>query len=52
MPGKYKLGFDIWGLLLFLGIMVPNFIWFAVPVSFTHLTLRTICSVKITVVAV
>ncbi len=31
MPGKYKLGFDIWGLLLFLGIMVPNFIWFAVP---------------------
>ncbi len=21
MPGKYKLGFDIWGLLLFLGIM-------------------------------
>jgi len=28
---KYKLGFDIWGLLLFLIIMVPNFIWFAVP---------------------
>ncbi|MCI9072730.1 MAG: hypothetical protein HFH80_07985 [Lachnospiraceae bacterium] len=31
MPGKYNLRFDIWGLLLFLGIMVPNFIWFAVP---------------------
>ena len=28
---KYKLGFDIWGLLLFLIIMIPNFIWFAVP---------------------
>lgn len=28
---KYKLGFDIYGLLLFLIIMLPNFIWFAVP---------------------
>lgn len=30
---RYKFGFDIWGLLLFLAIMVPNFIWFAVPAS-------------------
>ncbi len=28
---NYKLGFDVWGLLLFLIIMLPNFIWFAVP---------------------
>jgi len=28
---KYKIGFDIWGLLLFLIIMIPNFIWFVVP---------------------
>jgi hypothetical protein len=28
---KYKIGFDIWGLLLFLIIMIPNFIWFTVP---------------------
>ena len=28
---KYKLGFDIWGLLLFLIVMIPNFVWFAVP---------------------
>ena len=28
---KYKLSFDIWGLLLFLIIMMPNFIWFSVP---------------------
>ena len=28
---KYKFGFDFWGLLLFLVIMIPNFIWFAVP---------------------
>lgn len=31
MLKKYKLSFDIWGLLLFLIIMIPNFIWFAVP---------------------
>ena len=28
---KYKLGFDISGLVIFLIIMLPNFIWFAVP---------------------
>lgn len=28
---KYRFGFDIWGLILFLIIMIPNFIWFAVP---------------------
>ncbi len=28
---NYKTGFDIGGLLLFLTIMFPNFIWFAVP---------------------
>lgn len=31
MLKKYKMGFDIGGLLLFLAIMAPNFIWFAVP---------------------
>lgn len=31
MIKKYKMGFDIWGLILFLIIMIPNFIWFAVP---------------------
>ena len=28
---NYKLSFDIWGLLLFLIIMIPNFIWFSIP---------------------
>lgn len=28
---KYKFGFDYLGLLLFLVIMIPNFIWFAIP---------------------
>ncbi len=31
MLKKYRLGFDGWGLLLFLVIMSPNFVWFAVP---------------------
>ena len=31
MKKNYKLGFNIWGLLLFLIIMLPNFIWFAIP---------------------
>ena len=28
---KYRFGFDVWGLILFLFVMLPNFIWFAVP---------------------
>lgn len=31
MLKNYKMGFDIWGLLLFSLIMLPNFYWFAVP---------------------
>lgn len=31
MLQKYKLSFEIWGFLLFLIIMIPNFIWFAIP---------------------
>lgn len=31
MLKKYKIGFDIWGALLFLIIMIPNFVWFVVP---------------------
>lgn len=31
MIKRYKLCFDVWGLLLFLIIMVPNFIWFVIP---------------------
>ncbi len=28
----YRFGFDIWGLFLFLLVMLPNFIWFGIPV--------------------
>ncbi len=31
MLKKYKMSFEIWGLLLFLIIMLPNFICFAIP---------------------
>lgn len=31
MTKKYALYFDVWGLLLFLVIMIPNFIWFVIP---------------------
>ena len=31
MLNKYRFGFDVWGLILFLLVMLPNFIWFAVP---------------------
>lgn len=28
---KYRIGFDIWALFLLLVIMIPNFIWLAIP---------------------
>ena len=31
MLKKYRFGFDVMGLVIFLIIMIPNFIWFAVP---------------------
>lgn len=31
MLKHYRFGFDFWGLLLFMLVMLPNFIWFAVP---------------------
>lgn len=60
MLKRYKLGFDIWGLLLFLIIMIPNFIWFAVPApndvlradSVTEVadTIASICQVLMVIV--
>lgn len=29
--GTDKLGFDVGGLVLFLALMLPNFLWFAIP---------------------
>lgn len=33
MIKKYKFSFDIWGLGLFLLIMLPNLLWFAIPTT-------------------
>ncbi len=56
---RYKLEFDIWGLLLFLIIMIPNFIWFVIPapndilransITETIDTVASICQVLIVV---
>ena len=52
MLQKYKLGFDIWGLLLFLIIMIPNFIWFAIPAPNDLLRARSITGTVDTVASV
>ena len=31
MLKKYRLGFDVWGLVLFLVSMIPTFVWLAFP---------------------
>lgn len=28
---NYRFGLDLWGLALFFAIMLPNFVWFAIP---------------------
>ncbi len=34
MKEKYKIGFDVWGIVVFLLIMIPNFIWFGIPAPY------------------
>ncbi len=45
MLKKYKFGFDISGLALFLIVMFPNFIWFAVPAPDDVLRAESVTSV-------
>lgn len=52
MLKKYKLSFDIWGLLLFLIIMIPNFIWFAIPAPNDILRTKSITETVDTVASV
>jgi hypothetical protein len=49
---KYKFGFDIWGLVLFLIIMLPNFIWFALPAGNDILRNESITPVVDTIASV
>ena len=52
MLKNYKVGFDIWGALLFLIIMIPNFIWFAVPAPNDKLRTDSITQILDTVASV
>lgn len=52
MLKKYKIGFDIWGVLLFLIIMIPNFIWFVVPAPNDVLRAKSITETVDTVASV
>lgn len=49
---KYKLSFDIWGLLLFLIIMIPNFIWFSVPAPNDVLRANSVTKVVDTIASI
>ena len=49
---KYKFGFNIYGLLLFLIIMIPNFIWFAVPAPNDVLRTESVTEVIDTIASV
>ena len=49
---EYKFGFNIYGLLLFLIIMIPNFIWFAVPAPNDVLRTESVTEVIDTIASV
>lgn len=49
---KYKLSFDIWGLLLFLIIMIPNFIWFSVSAPNDVLRAHSVTEVVDTIASI
>ncbi len=52
MLKRYKLSFEIWGLLLFLIVMIPNFIWFAIPAPNDILRAESITEMVDTVASV
>ncbi len=52
MLKRYKLCFEIWGLLLFFIIMIPNFIWFAIPAPNDILRAKSITEMVDTVASI
>ena len=52
MLKKYKIGFDAWGLIIFLIIMIPNFIWFAVPAPNDILRVESITEIADTIASI
>ena len=49
---KYRFGFDIWGLALFFLIMIPNFIWFAIPAPHDILRVESITPIVDTIASI
>ncbi len=52
MLKRYKLSFEICGVLLFLIVMIPNFIWFAIPAPNDILRAKSITETVDTVASV
>ncbi len=52
MLKKYKLSFEIWGSLLFLIVMIPSSIWFAIPAPNDILRARSVTETIDTVASV
>lgn len=48
----YKLSFDIYGVLLFLIIMIPNFAWFTIPAPNDVLRADSVTDVADTIASV
>ena len=49
---KYRFGFDILGLALFFLIMIPNFIWFAIPAQHDILRVESITPIVDTIASI
>lgn len=49
---KYKFGFNVWGLILFFIIMLPNFYWFAVPAPNDILRAESVTAILDTIASV
>lgn len=52
MIKQYKFGFDPWGLVLFLVVMLPTFFWFAVPAPNDILRTESVTPVADTIATV
>ena len=49
---KYRFGLDIWGLALFFLIMIPNFIWFAIPAPHDILRVESVTPIVDTIASI
>lgn len=52
MLRKYKMGFDIWAVVLFIAIMIPNIIWFSIPTPNDILRTESITKIPDTIASI